>query len=229
MNAVEIPENLLFEGIDYPEQMKLLWCLNAQVRHYGKGECLLREQETLNQLGIILKGSAEASKLEVSGKRLIISRLKQGHIFGDVLSINIERKSPATVMALESVSALLIPISGLLNPCQKQCECHDKLIRNLLKSVSEKYFEMQDRLFCITRSTMREKIMYFLEGASESADSNCRDSIFSIPFDRAALAEYLNAERSALSRELSAMKREGIIDYHKNNFRIISIISTSGC
>ena len=34
------------------------------------------------------------------------------------------------------------------------------------------------------------------------------------------MAEYLNADRSALSRELSRMKKDGIIDYKKNMFTI---------
>ena len=42
-----------------------------------------------------------------------------------------------------------------------------------------------------------------------------------IPMNRNAMAEYLNVERSALSRELSNMKRIGIIDYHKNRFSLI--------
>ena len=35
---------------------------------------------------------------------------------------------------------------------------------------------------------------------------------FSIPFDRQQMADYLNVERSALSKELAKMKKEGIVD-----------------
>jgi len=207
--------------------MALLECLKARIKHYEKGDCLLREQETVDRLGIILAGSVEASKLEMSGKRLIISRLGRGDIFGDVLSLHHERQSPVTVAALENVSALLIPVTALLSPCHKRCISHDTLMRNLISRVSEKYFELQDRIFCITRSTVREKITYFLEGASEAASTDRRDCVFSVPYDRAALAEYLNIDRSALSRELSAMKRDGLVDFHKNNFRLLYPVITS--
>ena len=40
------------------------------------------------------------------------------------------------------------------------------------------------------------------------------------PLDRNARAEYLNRDRSALSRELSNMKKDGIIDFHKSRFRL---------
>jgi CRP-like cAMP-binding protein len=44
---------------------------------------------------------------------------------------------------------------------------------------------------------------------------------FDIPFDRQQLADYLNLERSALSKELGKMQREGLIECRKNHFRLI--------
>jgi Mn-dependent DtxR family transcriptional regulator len=39
--------------------------------------------------------------------------------------------------------------------------------------------------------------------------------------NREALADYLNVSRPSMSRELSRMKQEGIIDYFKSSFSII--------
>ena len=41
---------------------------------------------------------------------------------------------------------------------------------------------------------------------------------FDIPFDRQQLADYLNLERSALSKELGKMRRDGLISVRKNHF-----------
>jgi CRP-like cAMP-binding protein len=41
-----------------------------------------------------------------------------------------------------------------------------------------------------------------------------------IPLDRQQLADYLGVERTALSKELGKMKREGLIDFKKNDFMI---------
>jgi len=221
MDRIALSHTSIFENITPLEQNHLLNCLNTVVRNYEKGDCLFREQESINYFGIILSGSVEASKLESSGKRLIISRPSKGNFFGDIFSLHSEHKSPVTVTALEKVSALLIPTTRLLEPCEKHCESHNKLIRNMLNSVSKKYFELHNRFFCVTRSTMREKILYFLENASGVKASGRRGHIFIIPYSRASLAEYLNVERSALSRELSAMKRDGLIDYHKNTFCLL--------
>ena len=44
---------------------------------------------------------------------------------------------------------------------------------------------------------------------------------FDIPFDRQQLADYLNLERTALSKELGKMQRDGLIQVRKNHFVII--------
>ena len=44
---------------------------------------------------------------------------------------------------------------------------------------------------------------------------------FSIPFSRIQLADYLNCDRSALSRELSLMQRDGLLDTFKCSFKLL--------
>jgi Mn-dependent DtxR family transcriptional regulator len=41
--------------------------------------------------------------------------------------------------------------------------------------------------------------------------------------DRNAMSNYLNVERSALSRELSRMRADGLIEYRKNHFRLLDL------
>ncbi len=45
---------------------------------------------------------------------------------------------------------------------------------------------------------------------------------FTVPMSRTALAEYLCADRSAMTRELAHMKAEGLIDYDKRQFTLYS-------
>ena len=76
---------------------------------------------------------------------------------------------------------------------------------------------LHERIDCLLRPTIREKIRTYLWRVSRDQQKRT----VPIPMNRNAMAEYLNVERSALSRELSYMKRDGIIDYHKNMFRLI--------
>ena len=47
-----------------------------------------------------------------------------------------------------------------------------------------------------------------------------RSTAFDIPFDRQQLADYLNVERTALSKELGKMQRDNLIRVKKNHFII---------
>ena len=46
---------------------------------------------------------------------------------------------------------------------------------------------------------------------------------FSIPFSRIQLADYLNCDRSALSRELSLMQKDGLLDTFKSSFKLLNV------
>jgi len=58
------------------------------------------------------------------------------------------------------------------------------------------------------------KLMSYL-----SAEAQRRGAVeFDIPFSRQQLADFLAVERSGLSLELGKMKKEGLLDYHKEHF-----------
>ncbi|MCI9040456.1 Crp/Fnr family transcriptional regulator [Dubosiella newyorkensis] len=48
-----------------------------------------------------------------------------------------------------------------------------------------------------------------------------KEGWFTIPFNREQMASYLNVERSALSKELGKMKKEGLINFHRNRFCLL--------
>ena len=70
----------------------------------------------------------------------------------------------------------------------------------------------------VTCRSTREKLLSFLSSCAQDSGS----AVFSIPFDRQQLADYLAVERSAMSAELSRMKKDGLLDYHKNHFRLFT-------
>ena len=41
---------------------------------------------------------------------------------------------------------------------------------------------------------------------------------FDVPFNRQQMADYLNLDRSALSKELCRMRDEGLLEFEKNHF-----------
>jgi CRP-like cAMP-binding protein len=214
-HIAQLKKTKLFEGITPDEAGGVLRCAGGRFAVYEKGDVIIGEQERVCDVGVILSGRVYAYRLDDCGKRIIISCLEAGATFGEVLSASAKGVSPFTVTAEEAVAALFIPFKKAAFVCGKSCPGHERLLLNLFDIISVKFFGLQNRINCIIRPTLREKILFYLNGAKGGGTGS-----FTIPFDRAGLADYLNAERSALSRELSQMKKEGLIDYYRNSFKV---------
>jgi len=91
---------------------------------------------------------------------------------------------------------------------------HEKLLRNLLTVSMRKNLSLSQRIFCTTPKTVRGRLLtYFSAQAARSGSLQ-----FEIPFNRQQLADYLNLDRSALSKELCKMRDEGLLEFDKNRF-----------
>jgi len=97
------------------------------------------------------------------------------------------------------------------------CTFHHRLIENMVRLIGDKNVQLMQKIEIISKKTLRGKIMAYLQ--NQSLEQNSRQ--FTIPLGRLELAEYLCADRSALTRELSCMEKEGLIRYEKNHFQLL--------
>jgi CRP-like cAMP-binding protein len=207
----------LFAGIAPNDLEALLGCIHARRREYEKNQMVLREGDKISEIGIVLSGRGRSIKEDLSGKTVIVTLLEKGSLIGVLLAASRERQSPVSVQALEHLTVLFIPIENVLQRCAKVCPRHDRLLRNVLDGIAEKALVLHDRNDCLIKPTVREKVLTYLTREAKAQKSHT----LTIPFDRNAMAEYLNVDRSALSRELSQMRKAGLIDFYKNNFRLL--------
>ena len=92
-----------------------------------------------------------------------------------------------------------------------------RLTANLLTVAARKNLLLTGRVFHTTPKSARAKIMAYLNSVSLQKQSR----EFDIPFDRQQLADYLNLDRSAMSKELGRMRDEGLIRTNKNHFMLL--------
>ena len=106
--------------------------------------------------------------------------------------------------------------NNILNICPQNCIFHKKILENLIKIIAQKNLFLQDRLEMFSHKTLKERILYLLTKYRPAKDSG----VFEIPYTREQMAQYLGVNRSALSRELSKLKSERLLDFHKNSFKL---------
>lgn len=206
----------LFSGFTATDIKEMLHCLCVHQVEYHKDEVILWEGDFISDIGIVLSGHGRSIKNDLSGKTVIVTLLEPGSLIGILLASNSDRKSPVSVQALEHMTVLFIPFQNIIKNCPKLCKRHERLLYNIFDGISEKAMILHDRNDCLIKPTIREKVLTYLVRTAKEQQS----FIFTVPFDRNGMAAYLNVDRSALSRELSAMKKDGLIDYLKNRFEL---------
>lgn len=206
----------LFRGMSEAEIRHLVKCLASPVRRYGKGAFLWHEGEQVEQAGIVLRGVVDAVQYRADGTAQLVARQTAGGVFGDLL-MAAGQPSPVSLQATEEAEVLFLPVGKILGGCAQCCPCHTALRRNLLAEASEKFWALRRRLGYLSEPSLRRRILLFLHDEQKKAGT----AVFTIPFNREKLAEFLAVNRSALSRELSRLAEEGVIEYYRSSFRIL--------
>ena len=211
---MQIPESPLFAHIPPENLPTLLECLQAQQRSYEKRQVIFWAGQRVEHVCLVLSGEAQLWQEDILGNRSIISRFGPGQLFGEAYALSGHSVIAGTVVAVQPTELLLIHKNRLLGVRCGGGECYHQLLENLLVLFAENSQQLSRKLSCLSRRTLREKLLGYLSTQSRLAGSNR----FSIPYSRQELADYLSVDRSALSKELSRMKGEGLLDYHRSDF-----------
>ena len=211
-----IQQIALFRGMDEAELAAALSALSAKEKTYEKDETILYAGNVSEHMGLVLEGSVTIESNDVWGNRTILSHIEKGGTFAETYALLEDEPMLVDVIANEKSNILFLRI-GSLNLLQQDISpWRVKLIGNLLRISSQKNLHLSGRSFHTAPKSIRGRVMAYLN--SVSLQKNKID--FDIPFDRQQLADYLNVERSALSRELSNMQQDGIIIVRRNHFEI---------
>ena len=156
-------------------------------------------------------------KEDYEGRRSVITSAQAGELFGEAFACAGVHQIPVSAVAAADSEIAFISLAHVLTICSNVCQFHSRIIQNLLRMIAEKNLRLNQKIDFMSQKTTKEKLLSYLFAQAKQTGS----SDFSIPFDRQALADYLGVERSAMSAELSKLRKEGKIDYYKNHFRIL--------
>ena len=203
--------NIKTDEIDY-----LLKCLDAKFKTYYKNDFIILADDDISFIGLIIRGSIHIISEDSFGERNIIAKLSRGNLFAEAFVCAGVKKSPISVMAVEECKIMTIEFNRIITTCPNSCSHHSSLIENMIKILSNKNLMLNNKIDILSKRSIREKLLaYFSILIKENKSNN-----FSIPFSRDELADFLCVNRSALSREITNMKNDGLIDFNRNNFTV---------
>lgn len=186
-------------------------------RNYKKGQIIFFEGDISDKLYIINKGKIKVFKYTKEGKEQILYILSEGDFIGD-LSLLKKGKFQFNAEALEEVNVCTLTKDDFdkiikENPhitLQILEDVHDKIVglENLIQRLSTKDVE----------SRLAGALISFIKDFGKDTDKGIE---LAIPLSREDLANYIGITRETISRKLSSMQDEGIIELVGNKKIII--------
>lgn len=237
----KLADHPLFSGLSEEEITRITHCFRFGSRHYRKNEYILMEGDEVRQIGIILSGEILMEKEDMLGEGCFFMKLQPGELFGDMFIGESINRSTVNYRALSDCEVMLFQYRTLwqgmdLTECRYHdgteqerksgtamkkpavgrhiCDCHLKFIENLTGLLAIKTRRMLAKVEILSTGALRQRILTCLRlmgqyphGRRETAGGYSVE----LPFNKTELAEFLCVNRSALMRELTRMKEEGIL------------------
>ncbi len=207
----------LFQGVEDNDLEAMLSCLGATDRKYRKNDVILLAGTKVTSVGILIEGNAQITRDDAEGNRAILSDLEKADLFAEAYVAAGSMEVPITVIATSDCRIVWIPFNKIVGTCSNACGFHKTLVQNMMRVIAVKNIWMNEKMRILSCKTTKEKLITYLSDYSERVGKNK----FKIPFSRNELADFLSVDRSAMSRELSKLRDEGYLNYHKNEFELL--------
>ena len=201
---------------------------SSQVRlvHYKKGEIIFHEGEVPERLFLLVSGAVRILKDTYAGRQIFLGEIrKPGVMFGEVYLFIEQHAYDMFTQALVPTELLEISSRMLTQGAADEdpgdarepqlARLQGILQRNLLRDFARKAYQMNNMLKVLASGSLRGKIARYLMLQPRKDGKIC------LPESRESTAIYLAVSRPALSRELSAMQREGILAVESRTIRIL--------
>lgn len=217
-NAELLKKLDLFHDIQPKDFPSLLHCIGAFQKAFQKSEYIVLDGSQMSQVGVVLTGKIQMIKEDCWGNKNILSVIYPGDVFGESIVCGSLSSSIVSFQAAEDSHILFLPFHRVLCSCSRSCKFHQQLIENMVEVIAEKNVRLMEKMEIVSKKTIRERVLAYL---SQQVQKEGKLYVQS-DMGRLDLADYLCVDRSALTRELARMKKEGIIDFEKNTFLLKS-------
>ena len=204
----------LFHGATPEEIQVLLSALDAKFSRFSRGDRILQAGSCTRRLWVVLSGGVTIENHDAWGNRSILSHAAPGEVFAETYACLPQQPLLVSAVAAGDTQLLSLDLSGLF---VRRCPHSDILLGNLLTITAGKNLALSRRIFYTSSKTIRGRLLSYLSDQATLQGSRT----FTIPFDRQQLADYLGVDRSALSNELSKLRREGVLTAQKNRFSLL--------
>lgn len=172
---------------------------SSKILHFKKGESIFEMEDTPKYLYILLSGVVYVCENTLEGKRNIIAVFfERGECFGEVV-LFLDTPYPYYTLMAQEGDVLAIPKDFVLNFMSKAMN----------KVLAKKAFNLSNKIGILSKTSLREKIL------------QCLQTHPHMSLKRYEMADFLGVSRPALSKEILAMIKEGILFEDENHLKVL--------
>ena len=198
-------------NIPADKREKFLDEITYETKYFKQGEFIAQQGAIVNALYILLTGSAKAEIISDSGTVLNTEIIKPPNALAPALLFASSNRFPVDFVALEDCELLLISKESIM----QQLTCNEEFLQGFMLFSSNRVSSLSERLKVLSTKTIKGKIAQYILAITDNMN-------FTLDRKQTELAAYLGVTRPSLSRSLSEMVEEGIINLRRQSGTILN-------
>jgi CRP-like cAMP-binding protein len=202
----------LFSGLAKKDLIHLFGLSDHGIEHYDKGQIVHIQNEVCLSMDVILQGRLSVQKINEEGNVLKVAEFTAGDTIGANLLFATDNAYPMTIMAESDATILRVPRELVLAFSQQS----SSFTAALLAEVSNKALILTGKIDTLSFKTIRQRIMDYLHYQYHIQ----RSDVIKLDMSKKDLAEKFGVHRTSLSRELSKMRADGLIEFDAQTITI---------
>ena len=187
--------------------------LTFKTKFFKKGEWVARQGDCVNTLSILIKGSVKAEMISEAGTVLNIETIHAPNPLAPAFLFSENNRFPVDVVALNDCEIVSIPKDSIM----KQLACNESFLKGFMKFSSNRTQFLSERLNFLSIKTIKGKLAQYILSRTVGMD-------FTLNMNQTALSAYFGVARPSLSRSLSEMIHDGIINLKGKNGKILNLM-----
>lgn len=217
MYQAVIENNIMFRHMTEDELSAALGYLDASIQIYDNEEMLYKTGDLIDRFAIVLSGSISICMDEIDGTAGILGIQPPGRIIAQASCFLNMQESSVYFKAVKQSAVLWLSLKNLRENKDSKL---DRMVRDsLLYGFAQSMFDEARLLSVLSKKSLRDKVLAFLY--ANSPDNPDPDGYFDLGLSRNEMALHLGCDRSSLSRTLSKLKDDKILDYRGSSFRLL--------
>lgn len=191
-----------------PDEIEILDQMKSY-KTYEAGQTIVWAGDQLQFVGSVVKGVAALTQTMEDGRRQMVGLLLPGDFVG---------RPGREIAPFDVVAATEVTLCRFRKgPFEKLIATTPSVATRLLEMTLDELDAAREWMLLLGRKTAREKISSLLaiiarRDSSLQLETSAERVQFDLPLSREAMADYLGLTLETVSRQISALKREGIIE-----------------